>query len=107
MFFHILHGCLNMLRGTEGPTFDSIVELHLSHVSSKMCLGRSDRFLFQGEVSSKVTAQDLFGIFTHNKRIVCVQKDASTVVQAVAALSGSLPHIRISRARDKFKVSRA
>ena len=40
--FHALVGGLDVLRGAEGPMFDSIVELHLLHVSTKTNLWRSD-----------------------------------------------------------------
>jgi hypothetical protein len=54
MFFHILDVCLNVLMlGAEGPAFESIVELHLLHVSSKMNLGQSDQLLFQRKVLSE------------------------------------------------------
>jgi hypothetical protein len=47
-------GRLNVLRGAESPAFDSIVEMYLPHVSSKINLWRTNRLLFQGKVLSKL-----------------------------------------------------
>jgi hypothetical protein len=105
--FHILDGCLNLLRGAEGPAFDSIVELHLSCRSPEVHLGFSNRFLFQREALSKFIPWHLFSILTDNERIVSTQQHVFMVIRAVAALSGSRPCIGISGARSKVKMAHA
>jgi hypothetical protein len=70
MFCHILDGCLNALREAEGPTFNSIVELHPLHGFSKTCLGQPDQLLFQRKASSKFIPWHLLRSFAKNERII-------------------------------------
>jgi hypothetical protein len=44
---------LNVLRRAEGPTLDSVLELYLPYMPSKIYLGRTNRLFFQYKVSSK------------------------------------------------------